>query len=523
MTSSETFSGNLFEKKLLWIVIVSVFLIYLLYPTKNFYWDGIYFSQVIEDAPELNTTLLHPNHLFYNVVGYLAYQATRTFGWQIRAIYVLEFISSFFGAVSAIMFFLILKRLLKSDYLSLTLTALFAFSATWWKFSTDADAYVPSVFFLLIAFYLILPEQPPRPLFVALAHSAAMFLHELAVIFFLVAVLGIVFQTAMLERRRQILFVMQYVLTAFLLTFGTFCLSFYALTGSFNWKNFISWLTFYTPDIGFTFDAWKNLFLTFRGNIRLFVDGRFNFLELDALNIILLFILVTAFIVLVIKTARNLSDIKLVWQAAAQTAFYRHPITILCAVWIAAYLIFLFFFIPGNTFYRLFYLPALILSFGLLLASSETLRIHGRQWRTTLLVVVVAVSNFLFFIRPYSQVRKDTPLSLALEINQLWSDKTIVYYKTFNSDNMLVRYFNPTTKWKSLESTDIEELNRQVQNSRANGETIWIETTAVDFLESFGETAQWIADNSDAQQRKELINKSYRLKFIQIVPLGSGN
>jgi len=62
------------------------------------------------------------------------------------------------------------------------LTLLFALSATWWKFSTDANAYIPSVFFLLLGFYLVLPDRKPRPLVLALTFFAAMCFHQLAVI-----------------------------------------------------------------------------------------------------------------------------------------------------------------------------------------------------------------------------------------------------------------------------------------------------------------------------------------------------
>jgi hypothetical protein len=37
--------------------------IYLLFPTRVYYWDGIVFAQAIEDASRLNPSLVHPNHL----------------------------------------------------------------------------------------------------------------------------------------------------------------------------------------------------------------------------------------------------------------------------------------------------------------------------------------------------------------------------------------------------------------------------------------------------------------------------
>jgi hypothetical protein len=60
--------------------------------------------------------------------------------------------------------------------------------------------------------------------------------------------------------------------------------------------------------------------------------------------------------------------------------------------------VFLFFWLPQNTFYRLFYLPALILLFGLLLAA----RPHRISRTLAVFVIAVALANFLFMIYPFS-------------------------------------------------------------------------------------------------------------------------
>src|SRR6185437_5580323 len=57
---------------------------------------------------------------------------------------------------------------------------LFAFGATWWRFSTDANSYVIAVLFLLLAVRFAVGEHQ-RLLAAAVAHTAAMLFHELAV------------------------------------------------------------------------------------------------------------------------------------------------------------------------------------------------------------------------------------------------------------------------------------------------------------------------------------------------------
>src|SRR6185503_7112713 len=128
--------------RLAWVVFPGILLIYLLFPSRNYYWDGIFFARVIEDVPGVTPSLLHPNHLLYNVVGFFLYRCARTLGLNWRAVEVLLFANSVVSVLTAFVLFRILSRSLQSSYVAWTLTLLFAFSATWWKFSTDADAYI---------------------------------------------------------------------------------------------------------------------------------------------------------------------------------------------------------------------------------------------------------------------------------------------------------------------------------------------------------------------------------------------
>ncbi len=41
-------------------------------PTRNYFWDGVYFAQTVESASRW-AELLHPNHLVYNFLGYALY------------------------------------------------------------------------------------------------------------------------------------------------------------------------------------------------------------------------------------------------------------------------------------------------------------------------------------------------------------------------------------------------------------------------------------------------------------------
>lgn len=161
--------------------------VYIALPTRDFYWDGITFAHTIESASRW-ADLIHPNHLFYNFMGYILYRLTLE---RFRALYLMQAMDAVFGAATAYVLFGVLSDLGHSVRTCVLLTGLFAFSGTWWRFATDADAYVPSVFFLVVSARLLLPQKKSRPVSVAALHAVAMMLHELAVLFFPAAVLAL--------------------------------------------------------------------------------------------------------------------------------------------------------------------------------------------------------------------------------------------------------------------------------------------------------------------------------------------
>jgi hypothetical protein len=71
------------------IVVALLLAIYIVFATRNYYWDGIEFAQTIESAGSLNASLIHPNHLIYNIFGFIIYKAVLGIGIEARALTVL--------------------------------------------------------------------------------------------------------------------------------------------------------------------------------------------------------------------------------------------------------------------------------------------------------------------------------------------------------------------------------------------------------------------------------------------------
>lgn len=503
---------------ILTVLSLGLLALYLAFPTKAYYWDGVVFAQAIEDVAggaARTISLAHPNHLVYNFVGYFVYRLLHGFDANLRAITALQILNSIFSAGSATILFLILRDTLRSTYLSGCLTLLFALSATWWKFSTDANAYIPSVFFLLLSFYLVLPERRARPLLCALSFFAAMCFHELAVIAFPVFALGIYLQNGALARERRLRQAIVFTAVSFVLIVGAYALAFYLATGSLDPVKLLHWTASYSPDADTRFSFWSNLVYSLRGQVRLFFGGRLNLLRglmnpfivlLVALFAIAVLWLLEGVVANLVTLKRRLRDVRQFGQQKyVRLSPQQKTVLLLAFVWAGVYLVFLFFWLPQNTFYRVFYLPAIPLLVGLALALVPTAT-SRRTFATAAFVIAAGLANFLFLIYPYSHVEKYPPLAFALEMNREWPAGTIVYYGSQNSDEALVRYFTPETKWQLLPAELPESAGA------------WLETSAIDRLSSTPEGARWLQSHTRPGSLRELNNGVYRIRFVQISP-----
>ena len=485
-----------------WVLCLAIAAIYLAFPTKVYYWDGITFAQAIEDAPGPNVSLAHPNHLVYSYAGYFFYRLLRTLGAELRAITALQILSSVFSAASAAMLFAILRDTVRTVYLPVCMTLLFACSATWWKFSTDANAYVPSVFFLLVCFYLVLPDRKPRPLLLAFVFFVAMCFHQLAVVAYPVFALGVYLQDGSLTIKRRAVNAIMFSAAAFVLIVAVYALVFYLATGSFELARFWRWTTSFSPDAETGFNFWSNLGYSLRGQVRLFFGGRFNLLRglMNPGVVLLLVAFAVAVVLLVAAVLRNLPSLK-DRLGRARLLPRQKTVLLLALVWALCYLVFLFFWLPQNTFYRVVYLPALVLLLSLALAALPPIG-SRRTYVVALFVAAVSLANFLFLIYPFSHAKKFPPLEFALQLSGEWPAGTVVYYGATNSDASLVRYFNPQSEWRAL--------------TEHPGSGSWLDTTAIDRLSATPQGAQWLREHTQPDSLRELNTGAYRIRFVQL-------
>src|ERR1700722_1257682 len=150
--------------------------IYLLLPTRTFYWDGVAFAIAIEKQSALRETL-HPSHLLYIPAGVWLYGALTALGLKIRALFLLQTVNSLAAGAAVVLVYRALRHRVAEEVPAVAGALAFAFAATWWKFSTDADAYIPAILLILWANDLI--EHRRSPVAAGALCCAAMLFHEL--------------------------------------------------------------------------------------------------------------------------------------------------------------------------------------------------------------------------------------------------------------------------------------------------------------------------------------------------------
>src|SRR6185369_10613892 len=167
--------------------------------------------------------------------------------------------------------------------------------------------YIPSVLFLLLGFYLVLPGKKPRPLLTALLLFISMAFHQLAVLMFPVLALGVY-----LQDRKQKLNAVYFTLAAAVLIVAAYAGLFYLATGAFDLARLIRWTASYSPDADTKFHLWSNLQYSLRGHVRLFFGGRLNSLRglMNPAIVVLLIGLIASILFFIFSLVKNLRPAK---------------------------------------------------------------------------------------------------------------------------------------------------------------------------------------------------------------------
>lgn len=499
-------------------ICIFILAVYVGFRTQNYYWDGIGYALNIEQTAGLGVTLFNPNHLLASLLGWLLYWPLHAVWPGLRAHFMLAAISTILSVATAYLLFRILQRLLRNEYYSACLTLLFAFSATWWKFSTDANMYVPGVFLLMLAADRIMnPHRTLQPVMIGVLHALSMLLHQIAIFFYPAVVTALILRGKPLPARERLRLVGSYTLASSLPVAAVYAWAWFGYVKGIYEFTFWRWMTANAHEEWSFASVGENLWEAIRSTVRLFFGGRFSLAwdHIDGPVLAVLMTMLGASIVLlaagIIRTIREwFKDEEFLEALPRETKHF-------IIVWIGSFFLFLFFWLTQFPYYRLFYLPAGILAIGLVLKRYGLLGPLQRTNVVPYFLLVVILSNFSFFIYPYTKVEASPPVKLAREAHRVWRSGAVIYYLEFDGDNAVHKYFNPHTDWRRIDLNSLETFGEEVGEMLRLGKSVWLDRTTLDYLKDSPQTRAWLLTRADFGEKWEFSNRRHRIEYVRLI------
>jgi hypothetical protein len=453
---------NPLKKYIPWVLAIFFGLVYLLTPTKLYYWDGVVFAQLCEYGTPHE--LLHPHHLIYNLVLDIVYELLRMHFPGLRALPFLIVVSSIFGALTIYFSHMVFRTIFNREGLAVATTSFMGFAFSFWHFSTDASPYIISAFFPVLVAYLLLsmdnaPHPKARTLWAAFMFVVGMLFHQVVIFFYLVYAFWMcVFRFKDRKKRfpayaRIILIFVPALITGII--YFELGYIFYQYS---TFQDYWLWITAYGRQSRWWYASEHSGILPFLIAIKLAHIKLFFYLDyirfdlfrlrepigLDIFKKIIAWIsLITVFLVL-------LRGIIYLVGAVGRRRFY----AALLLLWIAPYFVFFIFFTPMYEFYRLYYLFPLMAIFALGLKGffekplfeelDLPIRPNTLSGWVFILLAIFAIYNYTLGIKPQMNARNNKWLVNARAfIAGTPSDAILVvpYSKSFSYVADLVNYF----------------------------------------------------------------------------------
>ncbi|MCX6595224.1 MAG: hypothetical protein NTV70_02510 [Acidobacteria bacterium] len=517
-------------------------LIYWAAPTRNHYWDGIGFALNIEGVSQdevghqlredpAGDVYYNPNHLLYNALGRALYRVVKSALPATRALDVLVGWSILSSVAAACMLFHLLLRRTGQQALSLWLTLLFAFSATWWKYSTDANAYVPGTAVLILCALLAARKGKQPVVLIGLGHALAMLLHQIAICFYPAMMVAIWKHPAWPDRAARYRAMLRYSLSAGVSVAVSYVAVWLAVLGRpADPKAFLAWVTFNGSDVltrktmaGWLADMWV-------ANIRVFFGGKaslaLSYLEWPLLIPVALVVTSCALLLgRALWRQRTLWQKRTQWQKRTEwqkRTQWRWPQwkpggeQAFALVWLGSFLAFLSVWLTEYQYYRLFCLPALILWLGAWLKDTS----FRVRWSDPLpaFVVLMASLNFAMYIGPYARVEASPPLKVALEARNVLAEDGVVYFTHFDCDNWWMKYFNMGTTWRQAPLDNPEELAAEVDALLRSGRRVYFDTTLYGQLSASNRAKLRLSKAFKFDHALGFANRKHHIQFVEVKP-----
>jgi hypothetical protein len=315
-------------------------------------------------------------------------------------------------------------------------------------------------------------------------------------------------QQANQTARRRVAMIAQYAVTAAIVTVAMYSAAFVADSGTLHFTSLLQWVTSHSDDASFSFSIGKNLVTSIAGNLRLALGGRLPLIRA----------VWSPFLALTTTTVIALSALLIVRLASVKGKLHlkigNSHVAWLASTWIGIYSAFLLIWLPHNTFYRLFYLPGVLILLGTFIGKTME-----RHYRLALAVAWLFFWNLGYHIYPYAQPAANPTLQIAKTLQNMWGPGTVVYWNVYAADNRTIQYFNAPVKWKELWGRAwIGDIQQTMDATTAAGRSLWFDLAALEqFAAEDREFQAWLTMNCQLGSRYEFRNGDHTTGFVQLM------
>ena len=497
------------------IIFASIAVIYLSTLTSDYYWDGITFALQIEKVAKAEARLgllFHQNHLLYNALGYLAYRSFGAVGFGVRALDLLQTANALIGAAAVVVFFRIAVRVTRSVYVAMVCAGFLAFSAAWWKISTDNNAYIASILLILVCAGNLFGAKP-RWYVAGAALAGAMLVHQLASLFY-PAALAAVFLSRTIQHRAR--FAAWLSAAAWVPVIAAYYVSVYFLVGLSSPFAVVKWAVSNPSLQPVAADPLGALLLLpktnfdaiFGHNLALFREqgGWVEMTMALAAVVVAILSVVTA-----IRKVNATRAVRTLRQTASELSAVRKQVAVVVALWLGSYVLFLLLWGP-LIYFRAFYTPALCLVLGLILSNYHGVTGSKPSGAAALAVMAFAFLNLAFYIGPNMRANANAKVAAARNAAKAWDERTVIYFGNQNEADTAFEYFNPSTTWRRLSRASLAELDGEIARIYNQGGSVWLNRGAVSRVNS-----EWLARHS-TNQRIEIDLPNDSVLYVRVSP-----
>jgi len=500
-----------------WVLVPLIFILFASHPTRRFYFDGVLFACNIEHG--VWEKLFNPHHLLYTWVMYILHNVIEAVsGREIKALFLMQWVNIFMGSLGVALFWRLLARLVEDKGLAVLVVLLGCLSFTWWHFSTDADVYIISTLFLLLAAdrleIVIRHREPSNFDFVAIGifQTLSVLFHQLNV-FWVVCVIGCLWLVKSMgpPKDRWRWWWIYAASLAIPVAVAYIGIGIFAL-GQKTVSEFFYWITEYGHESSYWISSWTEIpYATLNGYLMVFFHRWAlgpKLLEYD----LTLAIEEGRFWKGILKTVFGYYSLGLlffIYLAALYNLkkyYIQYPKkAIFCFSWLLPYVLFQFFFMPTNYFYKLFFfvpllaifawygqilvtpekkwlkwilfslfiigvafkepiLAALVLIFAVVFEIFQSRKDLVYRWGLFILVVFLPLYNFYAGIQPEARLANNPEVVHALMLEPYFEDGDILIFEG-GSDYIDGKIIQALTRVEIYTLTDLYEMESMERES----------------------------------------------------------